>query len=173
MDRQLSISETTAHNWQQSVATMRSLKSAALTNEAAVTQSEANWHQHRPPPNSPCPAGRSRPRLPPIPADGRQRSEQCPLPVPFLRRKKPRTHPPDNCPNTERPIHAIPYASRHRHLPRSADRPTRPPHCRAHSGSRPIRTNASCNQSLSGARGRTRTHVSSENKRKAAYSIHQ
>lgn len=45
MDRQLSISETTAHNWQQSVATMRSLKSAALTNEAAVTQSEANYYQ--------------------------------------------------------------------------------------------------------------------------------
>lgn len=45
LDRQLSISETTTRNWEQSVATMRSLKTAALTNEAAVTQSEANYYQ--------------------------------------------------------------------------------------------------------------------------------
>lgn len=45
LDRQLSISEATTRNWEQSVATMRALKTAALTNEAAVTQSEANYYQ--------------------------------------------------------------------------------------------------------------------------------
>lgn len=45
LDRQLNISEETTRNWEQSVATMRALKAAALTNEAAVTQSEANYYQ--------------------------------------------------------------------------------------------------------------------------------
>lgn len=45
LDRQLAISEETARNWEQSVATMRAMKTAALTNEAAVTQSEANYYQ--------------------------------------------------------------------------------------------------------------------------------
>lgn len=45
LDRQLTISEETARNWEQSVATMRAMKAAALTNEAAVTQSEANYYQ--------------------------------------------------------------------------------------------------------------------------------
>lgn len=45
LDRQLEISEETARNWEQSVATMRAMKAAALTNEAAVTQSEANYYE--------------------------------------------------------------------------------------------------------------------------------
>lgn len=45
LDRQLLISETTTRNWQQSVATMKAMKAAALTNEVAVTQSEANYYQ--------------------------------------------------------------------------------------------------------------------------------
>lgn len=45
LDRQLTISEETARNWEQSVATMRAMKAAVLTNEAAVTQSEANYYQ--------------------------------------------------------------------------------------------------------------------------------
>lgn len=44
LDRQLAISEETTCNWEQSVATMKALKAAALTNEAAVTQSEANYY---------------------------------------------------------------------------------------------------------------------------------
>lgn len=47
LDRQLAISEETAVNWEQSVATMKALKAAALTNEAAVTQSEASYYQVR------------------------------------------------------------------------------------------------------------------------------
>lgn len=44
LNRQLAISEETTCNWEQSVATMKALKTAALTNEAAVTQSEANYY---------------------------------------------------------------------------------------------------------------------------------
>lgn len=47
LDRQLAISEETAANWEQSVATMKALKAVALTNEAAVTQSEASYYQVR------------------------------------------------------------------------------------------------------------------------------
>lgn len=47
LDKQLAISEETTRNWEQSVATMRAMKVAALTNEAAVTQSEANYYQIR------------------------------------------------------------------------------------------------------------------------------
>lgn len=43
LDRQLQISEITAENWRESVRTMREMKEAGLTNEAAVTQSEANY----------------------------------------------------------------------------------------------------------------------------------
>lgn len=45
LDKQLEISEETALNWQQSVQTMKAMKAAAMTNEAAVTQSEANYRQ--------------------------------------------------------------------------------------------------------------------------------
>lgn len=47
LDRQLAISEETTRSWEQSVATMKALKEAALTNEAAVTQSEASYYQIR------------------------------------------------------------------------------------------------------------------------------
>lgn len=47
LDRQLAISEETTRSWERSVATMKALKEAALTNEAAVTQSEASYYQIR------------------------------------------------------------------------------------------------------------------------------
>ncbi len=43
LDKQLEISETTAESWRQSVQTMRNMKEAGLTNEAAVAQGEANY----------------------------------------------------------------------------------------------------------------------------------
>ncbi len=43
LDRQLAISEQTAENWKESVQTMRDMKEDGMTNEAAVTQSEANY----------------------------------------------------------------------------------------------------------------------------------
>lgn len=43
LDRQLEISECTSETWQQSVQTMRDMKEDGMTNEAAVTQSEANY----------------------------------------------------------------------------------------------------------------------------------
>lgn len=43
LDKQLAISEVTAKNWRESVKTMREMKEAGMTNEAAVTQSEANY----------------------------------------------------------------------------------------------------------------------------------
>lgn len=45
LDKQLEISEETAVNWEQSVQTMKAMKAAAMTNEAAVTQSEANYRE--------------------------------------------------------------------------------------------------------------------------------
>lgn len=42
LDRQLSISESTAAKWQQSVTTMEAMKEAGMVNEAAVVQSRAN-----------------------------------------------------------------------------------------------------------------------------------
>lgn len=45
LDKQLEISEETALNWEQSLQTMKAMKAAAMTNEAAVTQSAANYHQ--------------------------------------------------------------------------------------------------------------------------------
>lgn len=44
LDKQLAITEETALLWQQSVETMKSMKEAGMTNEAAVAQSEANCH---------------------------------------------------------------------------------------------------------------------------------
>ncbi len=43
LDRQLAISEQTAENWKESVQTMRDMKEDGMTNEAAVTQAEANY----------------------------------------------------------------------------------------------------------------------------------
>lgn len=43
LDEQLKISEVTAENWRESVQTMREMKEAGMTNEAAVSQSEANY----------------------------------------------------------------------------------------------------------------------------------
>lgn len=43
LDEQLKISEITAENWRESVQTMQEMKEAALTNEAAVSQAEANY----------------------------------------------------------------------------------------------------------------------------------
>lgn len=43
LDRQLEISESTAETWKRSVQTMRDMKEEGMTNEAAVTQSEANY----------------------------------------------------------------------------------------------------------------------------------
>ncbi len=43
LDRQLEISESTSETWKQSVQTMRDMKEDGMTNEAAVTQSEANY----------------------------------------------------------------------------------------------------------------------------------
>lgn len=45
LDKQLAISEETALNWENSVKIMKAMKQAAMTNEAAVTQSEANYRQ--------------------------------------------------------------------------------------------------------------------------------
>ena len=47
LDSQLSLSEETEKNWAESVETMKSLKKAGVTNEAAVVQSEANWYAVR------------------------------------------------------------------------------------------------------------------------------
>ena len=44
LDKQLAITEETALLWQQSVETMKSMKKAGMTNEAAVAQSEANCY---------------------------------------------------------------------------------------------------------------------------------
>ena len=44
LDRQLSISEKTAKIWGESVETMRAMKEAGMTNEAAIVQSEANYY---------------------------------------------------------------------------------------------------------------------------------
>lgn len=45
LDEQRRISEETAANWQESVRTMRAMMSAGMTNEASVSQSEANCRQ--------------------------------------------------------------------------------------------------------------------------------
>ncbi len=45
LDRQLVITEETAVKWKENVETMRALKEAAMTNEAAVVQSEATYYQ--------------------------------------------------------------------------------------------------------------------------------
>ena len=42
LDQQLAITEQTARNWSESVETMKALKEAGVTNEAAVVQSQAN-----------------------------------------------------------------------------------------------------------------------------------
>ena len=44
LDEQLKISEETAANWQKNVETMRALMAAGRYNDAAVSQSEANWY---------------------------------------------------------------------------------------------------------------------------------
>ncbi len=44
LDRQLGISLQTAEAWKASVQTMRDMKEDGMTNEAAVAQSEANYH---------------------------------------------------------------------------------------------------------------------------------
>jgi len=44
LDRQLAISENTAAIWKENVETMRAMKSAGYTNEAAVVQTEATYH---------------------------------------------------------------------------------------------------------------------------------
>ena len=45
LDEQYRISEETAANWRESVRTMRAMMSAGMTNEASVSQSEANSRQ--------------------------------------------------------------------------------------------------------------------------------
>lgn len=45
LDEQYRISEETAVNWGESVRTMRAMMAAGMTNEAAVSQYEANWRQ--------------------------------------------------------------------------------------------------------------------------------
>lgn len=45
LDEQYRISEQTANNWQESVRTMRAMMAAGMTNEASVSQSEANCRQ--------------------------------------------------------------------------------------------------------------------------------
>lgn len=45
LDEQLRISQETAENWQESVRTLRAMMAAGMTNEAAVSQSEANCRQ--------------------------------------------------------------------------------------------------------------------------------
>lgn len=47
LDRQLAVSRETADNWQESVETMRALKEAGMTNQAAVAQSEASLRSVR------------------------------------------------------------------------------------------------------------------------------
>lgn len=44
LDSQLEISEQTAANWKTNVETMRELKKAGMVNQAAVSQSEANYY---------------------------------------------------------------------------------------------------------------------------------
>jgi len=44
LDRQLAITEETAKNWGENVKAMKIMKQAGLTNEAAVSQSEANYY---------------------------------------------------------------------------------------------------------------------------------
>lgn len=45
LDEQYRISEVTAGNWRESVRTMRAMMAAGMTNEASVSQSEANCRQ--------------------------------------------------------------------------------------------------------------------------------
>ena len=45
LDEQLRISQETAASWQESVRTMRAMMAAGMTNEASVSQSEANCRQ--------------------------------------------------------------------------------------------------------------------------------
>ena len=45
LDDQLRISEETAANWHESVKTMKAMMAAGMTNEAAVSQSEATCRQ--------------------------------------------------------------------------------------------------------------------------------
>ncbi len=47
LDEQLRISQETTLLWERNVETMRALKSAGMTNEAAVAQSEANYYMIR------------------------------------------------------------------------------------------------------------------------------
>lgn len=42
LDAQLQVSETTAASWKENVATMKAMKDAGMTNEASVSQTEAN-----------------------------------------------------------------------------------------------------------------------------------
>ncbi|MDR1897081.1 MAG: TolC family protein, partial [Prevotellaceae bacterium] len=44
LDGQLEVTEQTARNWKNSMETMRELKKAGMANEAAVSQSEANYY---------------------------------------------------------------------------------------------------------------------------------
>lgn len=45
LDEQYRISEETAASWRESVRTMRAMMAAGMTNEASVSQSEANCRQ--------------------------------------------------------------------------------------------------------------------------------
>lgn len=45
LDSQLNITEQTAKNWEENVKTMRAMKKAGMTNEAAVSQGEAYYYQ--------------------------------------------------------------------------------------------------------------------------------
>ena len=44
LDRQLDITEKTAKIWEENVRTMKAMKKAGMVNEAAVSQSEANYY---------------------------------------------------------------------------------------------------------------------------------
>jgi NodT family efflux transporter outer membrane factor (OMF) lipoprotein len=44
LDRQLVISEQTIQSWEKSIETMRELKDVGMTNEASITQSEADYY---------------------------------------------------------------------------------------------------------------------------------
>jgi NodT family efflux transporter outer membrane factor (OMF) lipoprotein len=44
LDKQLNITEETIESWGESVETMRALKDVGMTNEASITQSEANYY---------------------------------------------------------------------------------------------------------------------------------
>lgn len=44
LDSQYTVSQQTAENWRRSVETMQAMKQAGMTNEAAVSQSEANYY---------------------------------------------------------------------------------------------------------------------------------